>query len=91
MDIKKEDYDQISKYFKVAFKIKERGNNFGVTQEVCNQLISIEFDRVTPEVIQRHYHNMIWSKIITVGSTGVKANPNLEKRFSDFEENKNII
>lgn len=81
--------DKVRKFYSIAFKVKNKGSEFGVSKELCEKLIGAEFDIVTPEIILRYFNEMVNAKFILVGINGVKANENIEKEFEEFKKLNN--
>jgi len=78
--------ETIQKYYNIAFKIKKRDDEFGISQELAYKLIGVEFDIVTPEIIKRHYDTMVLSKFISAGANGIKTNARIQSQYDEWEK-----
>ena len=76
--------DRLRKFFHVAFKIKNNHPDFGVHVDIAKKYIGSEFDIVSETSINRIYDEMIMSKFLFVGISGIKANEFLEEEYQTF-------
>ena len=71
--------NKIKKFYSIAFKIKNRGGESGVTKQFVEDLITEKFCVLSYDAINRYYFELINSNFVFSGINGIKANENLEK------------